>query len=64
MPKEINLRKKAVTIYLTANQYAQMQELIAYYSQGASQAGASSVIRFAVDMLYQSMVKELTAKGN
>ena len=64
MPKPIDTKPKVISVYLTPNQYDQMQELIAYYSQGASNAGASSVVRFAVDMLYQSMVKELTAKGN
>ena len=59
MPKEINLRPKEITIYVTSDQYDQQQELVRYYSQGASKASASSVIRFAVDMLYQSMAKEL-----
>ena len=61
MTKQINLRPKEITIYVTASQYDQMQELVAYYSQGASKASVSSLIRFAVDTLYQSMRKE---KGN
>lgn len=61
MPKEINLRPKEITIYITSEQHDQMQKLVAYYSQGASKASVSSVIRFAVDMLYQEVRKE---KGN
>lgn len=61
MPKEINLRPKEITIYITSEQHDQMQKLVAYFSQGASKASVSSVIRFAVDMLYQEVRKE---KGN
>ena len=61
MPKPIDMRPKEITIYITSEQYDQMQKLVAYYSQGASKASVSSVIRFAVDMLHKSMRKE---KGN
>jgi hypothetical protein len=63
MTKPINLRPKEITIYVTSDQYDQQQELVRYYSQGASKASASSVIRFAVDMLYHSLLKELSEKG-
>jgi len=63
MTKAIRTKPKAITIYITDSQYSQLQELIAYYSQGASKAGLSSVIRYAIDMLYHSMLAELTQKG-
>ena len=58
MPKPIDIRPKEITIYVTSEQYDQMKELVEYYSQGASNASVSSVIRFAVEMLYQEVRKE------
>lgn len=51
-------KHRLLTIYLTQDQMQQMDELVAYYSQGAAQAGPSSIVRYAMDRLYQAVQAE------